>query len=331
MTALTLEMATPVGRIVQGDCYNPNTENMEGQPLVYKTGANAGQPRVEYFLGLAIEKNHPGFPEFWGKLAQLGRTGFPQFFDGQGNCTHPGFSWKMIDGDGRDTTGKPWSEREGFAGHWVFRFTSGYAPQLLQMQNGTPVAIPETAGKAIKRGYFAQVVFKAEPNGNQQKPGLYMNLQAVVLAGYGQEISGGVDVAAALRTAPQAPSSYVPAGMSLTPPAGVSITAPAVAGMPTPPGMPNMPTAPAIQPPVGAPLVQPIHATTVASPPQTPSVVATPVGVPTSPMPTPPGSFVQHVLGELKPTALAQGHAKEAWMQMGYTEQMLIDQGIFTR
>lgn len=48
-------------------------------------------------------------------------------------------------------------------------------------------------------------------------------------------------------------------------------------------------------------------------------------------MPTPPGSFVQHVLGELKPTALAQGHAKEAWMQMGYTEQMLIDQGIFTR
>lgn len=314
---LKLEIATPVGRIVQGDCYNPNTENMDGQPLVYKSGANAGQPRVEYFLGLAIEKNHPSFPAFYAQLQSVAKTGFPHLFDAQGNCTHPGFAWKMIDGDGRDTSGKLWSEREGFAGHWVFRFTSGFAPQLLQMQNGTPVAIPESAGKAIKRGYFAQVVCTVSGNGNPQKPGLFMNLNAVVLVGYGAEISGGVDVGAALRAAPQAPANYVPAGMSLTPPAGVSMQAPAV---------PQTPQAPAMQPPVAAPLAQP------AAPVEQPSApIASPVTASPSSLPTPPGSFMAHVLGELKATPMAQGHSLEAWKAMGWTEDQLIAQGYFTR
>lgn len=315
---LKLEIATPVGRIVQGDCYTPNDKKMDGTPLTNKDGT----PRVEYFLGLAIEKNHPAFPAFYAQMQSVAKTGFPHLFDAQGNCTHPGFAWKMIDGDGRDTTGKPWSEREGFAGHWVFRFGSGFAPQLLQMQNGTPVAIPESAGKAIKRGYFAQVVCTVSGNGNAQKPGLFMNLNAVVLVGYGAEISGGVDVGAALRAAPQAPANYVPAGMTLTPPAGVSMNTPAVPA-------PMQPTAPAMQPPVAAPLAQHSPVTTVASQAQTTSVAAMPAGTPS--IPSPPGGFVASVLGQLQATPLAQGHSLEAWKAMGWTEDQLIAQGYFTR
>lgn len=320
---LKLEIATPVGRIVQGSLYKPNTTDFDGNPLVWKSGQNAGQPRQETMIALAIEKSHPSWPAFHAQLVQLARTAFPQFFDGAGNCTHPGFAWKIIDGDGvSQHTGKRWADNEGFAGHWVLRLSTSFSPQLLQMQNGTPVAIPATAGEAIKRGYFAQAVIGVEPNGNVQKPGLYNNLNAVVLVGYGAEISGGVDVGAALRAAPQAPANYVPAGMSLTPPAGVSMQAPAVPQMPAP-------QAPAMQPPVAAPLAQPTPVTTAA--PQAPmtSVAATPAGAPS--LPTPPGGFVAHVLGELKATPMAQGHSLDAWKAMGWTEDQLVAQGYFTR
>ena len=41
---------TPVGRIVAGNLYTPNTKNAEGKPLVDK----AGNPRNEFFFAVAI-------------------------------------------------------------------------------------------------------------------------------------------------------------------------------------------------------------------------------------------------------------------------------------
>ena len=350
---LRVEIASPVGRIVQGDCYEPQTTDMDGKPLVTKSGPNAGQARVNYFVGLAIEKNHPGLAEFYGKYLEVARASFPHLFDAQGNCTHPQFAWKYIDGDGRDTSGKPWADREGFAGHYVFRFASGFAPQLLQMQNGTAVAIPDSAGKAIRRGFYAQVICSIEGNGNAQKPGLYTNLHAVVLAGYGKEIMGGVDVAAALRAAPQTGAGYVPAGMSMTPPAVVSQAQPAVAMQPpggmAAPGQMQPPgqAMPGMQPPGGMAAPGQMQPPGQAMPGmQPPGGMATPgqMQPPGQAMPgmQPPGgmaapgqaqgSFVQSVLqGQLVPTQAAQGHDLAAWRGMGYTDDQLVQQGIFVR
>ena len=39
-----VEILTPVGRIVQGSCFEAKTHDLQGNPLVVKTGPNAGQP-----------------------------------------------------------------------------------------------------------------------------------------------------------------------------------------------------------------------------------------------------------------------------------------------
>lgn len=46
------EFRLPVGRMVMGSLYNPQTTNAEGAPLTGKDG----QSRVEYFFALAIPK-----------------------------------------------------------------------------------------------------------------------------------------------------------------------------------------------------------------------------------------------------------------------------------
>ena len=51
------QILTPVGRLVQGDCFEPQTTDAEGKPLLIKNGPNAGQPRVEYFMAIAVPKN----------------------------------------------------------------------------------------------------------------------------------------------------------------------------------------------------------------------------------------------------------------------------------
>jgi hypothetical protein len=74
------EILTPVGRLVQGSLYNPNTTDAENRPLVFKSGANAGQPRVDYYFGLAIAKQgeqHWSQTEWGAKIWALGNAAFP--------------------------------------------------------------------------------------------------------------------------------------------------------------------------------------------------------------------------------------------------------------
>jgi len=193
---------TPVGRIVQGDAFKPNTTNMEGKPLVDRNG----QPRVEYFLALAIEKTNPDWPAFKAQMDQVAMQAWP---GGQFNA--PAFSFKITDGDGVDKFGAPNANREGFAGCWVLKATNGFAPQ--RVANAGATVINEESGQ-LKRGDYARFVVTMSGNNNQTNPGIYVNLKIIEFIGFGEAIVGGPDAAEFLGGAQGA---YMPAGMSQTP------------------------------------------------------------------------------------------------------------------
>ncbi len=255
-------ITTPVGRLVRGSLYKGNTTDAENKPLVVKSGPNMGQPRVDYFFALAIQKG----PERhwsetpWGQIIlQVGATAFPQAYQS------PAFAWKVTDGDSqvpnkRDR--KP-CDNEGYKGHWVLALSSGFAPRLYRLQDGTrDQYIPYQDVDAIKLGHFVQVQMMCDGNGSQSQPGVYLNHSMVCFSGFGTEIVVGPDVASAGFG--QAP---LPAGASMTPPAGFSpamvpggapalgAPAPLLAGFPAAPGAaaPLLAPVAAPAPPVMAP------------------------------------------------------------------------------
>ena len=90
---------TPVGRLVAGDPWRAGDRDVNGNPLTIKSGPNIGQPRVEYYVALAIRKDDPGLPELFGKIIQAAHEGFPDLVDAQGNVVGGKFAWKFVDGD----------------------------------------------------------------------------------------------------------------------------------------------------------------------------------------------------------------------------------------
>lgn len=208
------EFLTPVGRLVQGDPFEAQTKNMQGQPLM----TQSGQPTQRYFCAVAFPKVVNGQPnaEFaalWQKLEATGRAGFPGL-----NIAPPWdpacrFSWKVMDGDGVDDNGKPNANKEGFAGHWVVKFSSSFAPRCFHAGHYAPheqIQDPKT----IRRGYFVRIAGTVEGNGNAQKPGIYVNLSMVELAGQGPEIVSGPDAASIFGGSPIA---ALPAGATPLP------------------------------------------------------------------------------------------------------------------
>lgn len=217
------EFLTPVGRLVQGDPFEAQTKNMQGQPLM----TQSGQPTQRYFIAVAFPKTINGQPnaEFaalWQKLEATGRAAFPGL-----NPVGPWdpacrFSWKVMDGDGVDDNGKPNANKEGFAGHWVVKFSSSFAPRCFHAGHYAPHEQIQDP-KLIKRGYFVRVSGTAEGNGNAQKPGIYVNLSMVELAGQGPEIVSGPDAASIFGGNPvaQLPAGATPLPMHAAQPGGL--------------------------------------------------------------------------------------------------------------
>lgn len=250
-------ITSPVGRLIQGSLYKPQTTDDNGQPLVYKSGSMAGQPRSNYFFALAIPKGQeqhwsqtPWGQQIWNE----GHAAGAQFVN------LPGFAWKIIDGDSTlpDQKGKRWCDKENFPGHWVIRFGGSYAPKIYGMENGGFVLHQEP--DFIKPGYYVQVAFSCEFNGDSRRPGMYMNHSMVCLSGYGPEIVYGPDVnEAGFGKAPlPAGASAVPVGAASMPaqaapaaPANVTpnhaFVANAAAAPAAPPAPPPAPAAPARQ------------------------------------------------------------------------------------
>lgn len=261
------ELVTPVGRLVQGSLYVPNTKDMDGKPLVYKTGDKVGQARTEYYFAIAIKK---GSEQHWSttswgkKVCETGYAGFP---GGQANSPH--FSWKIVDGDSTvpNKAGTVPSSCEGFAGCWVLKFKGTQAPTLLKLNEHkkTEQLIEKDA---IKPGDYIQVQGFVEGNKSTTQPGIYLNHNMICFIAYGDRISLGTD-----------PDSVgfgqepLPEGASLTPPGGFVPPAampPSVAPPVTPvmPAVPSSPLVPATSPAPYTPILDP--ATAAAPPPVAP-------------------------------------------------------------
>jgi hypothetical protein len=256
---MTTAVLTPVGRLVQGDPFTAQDKDYQGNPRVVLSGPNAGQPNPQFYIGVAFAKTDPLWPAFRAGLDAIAKAGFPALFPdalppgnpgfpGEGGgllrCVHPTFSWKIVDGDGLDTSGKSHAAKDGFAGHWIVRFASAYPPKVFPMGRYSPLD-QITDKNLVRRGYYVRVHATVEPNGNLAKPGLYVNLGLVELCAQGVEIQSGINAADAFATpavlppgAQPLPGTPVPVGATPAPLA----PAPAAAVV-APPPAPSAPPA----------------------------------------------------------------------------------------
>jgi hypothetical protein len=329
-----INITSPVGRIVSGSLYKPNNKDFDGNPLVTKTGPNAGQPRVQYFFGLAIPKGtekHWAETEWGAKIWQVGHTAFPQA------AQRPDFAWKITDGDSQvpNKRGHKPCDAEGHPGHWIIKFSGGYAPKVYAQENGTMVPVLEE--NYVKPGYWVQVAFSVDGNGNQNNSGVYLNHSMVCFRAYGQEIVSGPDVnEAGFGAAP------LPAGASLTPPAS-TVPLPSVPQPSAPPGAAPLPPGASL-----TPTASPITLPSVPQPSAPPVTVVPKPGFVQMPVPTQPASPSASVgdagitsipqvpappvttTSPSKMTALAQGVSREAFLAGGWTDEQLIASGYMT-
>lgn len=309
------QFLTPVGRLVQGDCFVAQTKDQQGNPLVVKTGANAGQPTQRYFIAVAFAKNDPQFPAFYAMLDRVARASFPALFPVPGQpCTHPKFSMKVVDGDGIDDNGKPNAQKEGFAGHWVVKFASSFAPKCFRAGHYAPHEQLQGPND-IPRGYFVRVAGSVEGNNNAQRPGLYVNLNMIELAGIGDVITSGPDASAVFGASAPA----LPPGARPTPAAMPGAPAPlaqSVPAMPSAPAYPSVPAAASPMPAVSAAPSIPVH-------PSPAFVQVPPVAVPAAPAPT---AVPQAPAGPAM-TAAAQ-FTYQQYIAAGWTDQQLVAGGL---
>lgn len=264
------DFLTPVGRLVQGSVLEAQTKDNKGQPLTVKTGPNKGQPTQRFFMAIAIPKNDPNWPALHSIIYNEGKTGYPQLFTGPGGaCTHPRFAFKIMDGDGVDNDGKPNNTKEGFAGHWVLKFSSSYAPKVYDT-SGNQI----TDVSAIKRGYYVRVSGNVAPNIGSDVPGVYLNHNGVEFVAYGPEITSGPDVASLFRAAGPA---TLPPGATLAPPTAATSALPAPGGATPPPLAPVAAVPPPGLLPPGAAAPAPLAPPPLAAPaPVAPPPLAAP-------------------------------------------------------
>lgn len=321
MAQTAVQFLTPIGRMVAGNLYEAQTTDAEGRPLVTKTGPQAGQPRVDFYFGLAIPKapgqthwavkpaGWPADKPYWGELIwNRGHQAFPQ-----GQAQNPQFAWKITDGDSAipNKAGRKPCDREGYPGHWVLAFSSGFAPKIVTADGSQPILEPG----AVKCGYYIQVLGTVDGNGSMQQPGIFLNHQGVALAGYGPEITSGPDLkGAGFGGALPAGASTVPVG-GMTPAAavptpGAGVAPPPAAAVPTPatPAPIASTTAPA-----------PAAAVPPAIVPN-PAILQPPPAAAAAPAPAPARVM----------TAKAAGAPYEDFISKGWNDALLVQHGYMT-
>jgi hypothetical protein len=207
---MSKEILTPVGRLVQGNPFKPQTTDAEGRPLVVKSGPNAGQPRQSFFIALAVPKTDPGVNAIIQSILDESKVAFPQYFDATGRLIKPDFATKFTDGDSQlpNANGLRPCDREGWKGCWVFKFNNGFAPKCFTKGGASII----TNSEEIKCGYYVRVYASVAGNNSVQQPGVYLNFSMVELVGYGEEIKFGPtgDIFGASPAALPAGASTVP-------------------------------------------------------------------------------------------------------------------------
>lgn len=293
---MSTQFVTSVGRLIwcnKGGLGVPFDKDKAGKPLVDKNGKS----KQKFDFGMAIPKGATThFSQLVADLAdgqrsEFGRLiweeahrGFPN-----GETQRPRFAWKIHDGDSTemDDSGKRWCDKPNYPGNWVLTFSSSF-----------PINCVDASGKnqidpaTIKRGYYIQVLGTVVANGDTTKPGVYLNHNAVALAGYGPEIVSTQDTSNVGFG-----GSALPAGASSAPIGGL---APAV-----------------VQPPVAAP------APPVAQVPVTPRPGF--LAPPPPPAAIPPLPKASPVL-----TAKANGASYAQMVAAGWTDALLREHGMIT-
>lgn len=248
-----MEFTSPFGRLVQGHPMQGQDKDKDGKPYVAKSGKNAGQPITKYFVSVAFPKMvdygqqgggvqaNKEFGAFYSMMDAQARASFPHLFEnnGTGKCLHPRFAWKLMDGDGTDSNGKQNNTKEGFAGHWIVKFASQYAPRCFFKDKYDPSQQIQNP-KEIKTGDYCRISGSMDGNGvvagSSEVPGLFINLNLFEHSFYGKEIVSGPDATAAFGGT-NAGSGPIPIGATSTPVGDAS----AQANMPgtTGPALPN--------------------------------------------------------------------------------------------
>jgi hypothetical protein len=194
-----------VGRLVQGDVFVPQTKDMSGNEL--------STPR--YFFAVAYDKNSAEVNQKYTEIKEFAKTSYPG-----GETNRPDFAWKIVDGDTQ-------SDKEGFAGCWVFKFSQGFQSKVIS--NGVEIIDP----KKVKRGDYIRVVFNVAPNNSKQSPGIYLNHKCIEFVGAGEEIVAGTDSRELFSSVP----AQLPTGATPLATGGATTT---TASSPPPPPVPEV-------------------------------------------------------------------------------------------
>lgn len=321
-----VEVTFPTGRMVEGSLYelNERKDKKTNQPKIGRDGL----PIKQCYFALAIAKV-PGqawHATEWGqKLLQVGAAAFPNFYQ------HPSFAWKVIDGDS-PTSSQPGAaapnSKEGWPGHWVIKFSSGFAPSVFTRgSDGKPVEM--TQKDAVNPGDYIQVAGTIAGNDSTDSPGIYVNHRMVMVQGYGARIrtTGMPDpTKAGFDAAPQLPAgaSLTPIGTAMPGLPGAVPSAAALPGMPAMPGLPGaapgaaaLPVTPNAAPLAAVGAAMPGAAAPVAA--ALPAVAALPALAPAAPAFTvTAGAAGQGITAATIQQYLSQGHTLDSLRAGGY-------------
>jgi hypothetical protein len=285
---MATQILTPVGRIVWG---HPGKSQVKKDQKTKQPILRDGKPVEQWAFGVAFPKDVFN-AQVWPQLHAEASTVYPQGFP-------PTFSWKFKDGDSIDRAGKPYSAREGYAGHFVLTIsTEAFAPPMFKFENG---AYRQITAEEIKCGDYIVLNLNAKANKPidvSHTPGIYINPNGIELVGYGQEIvSAGADPDALFGAGGH--QRALPPGASLTPvssaPTGAAMPATPTPALPA--GAPAMampttfaaPAAPVAAAPLPAPAHDFVHAA-AGVPPAMPPVPAAPA----APVAFPPAGWLAH-------------------------------------
>lgn len=301
MASQNVDILFPPGRMVWGDLYRGKDKDFEGRPLVYKTGPDAGKPRLDFSFGVAYPKV-PGqhwANSDWGKIVwQVGHA----FVANAGQLKD--FSWKVIDGDSTEVgkRGRP-CDKPGYAGHWIVAFSGSFAPRVVNGLSGKFEDL--TTQDYVNPGDYVQVKGSVAGNNSQGNPGVYINHGVVCFSGYGERIRTGLDPSAAgFQTGAVAGAQQTPVGAAALPPAPGAAPAPAA---------PPVPGAPVASPPTPA---APAPVAVTPNPSFAPPVPAAP------PVPGAPPATAARVM-----LPAAGGVPYEEFIKAGWTDAQLIQHG----
>lgn len=281
-----LFLVTPLGRLTRGSLTERAKTDYDGNPYADGEGP--------FELGLAIRKDDPATGEFLGKLYQKAVADAPNLkpkidAEWQSGFTAGAFRFKVRDGDKPNQKGQI---NQNTVGHYVlnlstslpikFTYTDQYGLKLTDVMGQAIPARTEITPDKIKIGDFAHVAISTKYNGKfDHTAGLYLSQSAVMLAGYGEAISGGLSIDEAFAAVP---TGALPAGASVT---SVGNGVPGVVGSPPISGQP-LPTGSA-----NGAVPSPSNPLPGAAPATPPAPAPVPGGAPTLPTASPTSAPVQ--------------------------------------